>query len=118
MALIFFASGQTQPPMPAAMSDLWLHAAAYAGLAVLAVRAVAGGLPPRVTPRIAAVAFAIAAGYGVTDETHQMFVPGRNADINDLYADATGALIGVAACWAWHIIRKPKPHVPAAKSHG
>ena len=32
--------------------------------------------------------------YGLLDEFHQYFVPGRNADIFDVLADAAGALLG------------------------
>ena len=33
--------------------------------------------------------------YGMVDELHQFFVPGRNADILDWTADFTGALVAV-----------------------
>ncbi len=36
----------------------------------------------------------LAVGYGVTDEFHQSFVPGRFASAGDLLADLAGALIG------------------------
>ena len=35
--------------------------------------------------------------YGATDEIHQYFVPGRNADVYDVLADFSGALIGSTA---------------------
>jgi VanZ family protein len=31
--------------------------------------------------------------YGLSDEIHQVFVPGRNASVYDLLADAAGALL-------------------------
>lgn len=33
--------------------------------------------------------------YGAIDELHQMFIPGRFADIRDWLADSTGVLLGV-----------------------
>lgn len=45
----------------------------------------------------ALLAVAIAALYGVSDEVHQMFVPGRSPDVRDWLADLAGALAGV---WA------------------
>jgi VanZ family protein len=39
--------------------------------------------------------------YGVSDEFHQRFVPGRNASIEDWVADVAGAAVGVAAAFAW-----------------
>ena len=104
MALIFYLSSLAQPPLPEGVSDKSGHVFGYLGLGILAARAVAGGLPARITVRLALTAVTIAVGYGATDEVHQMFVAGRSAELYDLYADATGACIGVAGCWAWGII--------------
>jgi VanZ family protein len=103
MAAIFYVSSLPDPPIPSG-TDKPLHWLAYLGLAVVVVRAVAGGLPGRVDVWTAATAMAIAVGYAVTDEVHQMFVPGRSAEMYDLLADAAGAITGTAACWAWGII--------------
>jgi VanZ family protein len=40
----------------------------------------------------------MAVAWGVFDEAHQSFVPGRTADILDLLADATGAALAAVAC--------------------
>ena len=48
------------------------------------------------TARGAWVATGIAALYGVVDEVHQGFVPGRSVDGWDVCSDALGA--GLAAC--------------------
>ena len=74
-------------------------------LPALAVRAAAGGVFRRVTARVALVALIITIGYGAFDEIHQWFVPGRSAELADWYADSIGAFAGVAASWAWGIIR-------------
>jgi len=37
--------------------------------------------------------------YGATDEIHQYFVPGRQADLLDLLADTLGACLLVAGVW-------------------
>ena len=104
MAAIFYVSGLQIAPLPDEVSDKTGHFVAYGGLALLSVRAVAGGLPRRVTWSIALLALAIAGGYGMFDELHQMLVPGRSADIADWFADMTGAVIGIGACWLWGII--------------
>ena len=105
MAVIFVLSAQSQPPLPSQLSDKQGHSLVYMGLAVTVGRALAGGIAAGTSLRMAAAAWAIASGYGATDEWHQSFVPGRSADVRDWFADATGALLGAGACWAWGIIR-------------
>ena len=101
MAAIFFVSGLPVAPLPEEVSDKTGHMVAYAGLAILAVRALGGGLPCRVVWRVAWLALAIAAAYGIFDELHQLLVPGRSGDILDWYADVSGAAIGIGVCWLW-----------------
>jgi VanZ family protein len=114
MAAIFVVSGQPDPPVPPGISDKLLHGLAYFALAIVAFRAVAGGLPARVTRRLGVAALMITIGYGATDELHQMFVAGRTADVFDLVADAAGGAVGLIACWAWGILGTPKSHLPAS----
>jgi VanZ family protein len=104
MAAIFYLSSLPQPPLPAGGDKPW-HSIGYFGFALVVVRAVAGGLPRRITGRTAVLAIAIAVAYAASDEIHQMFVPGRSADAADLIADAVGACTGTAACWAWGLSR-------------
>lgn len=104
MAVIFYVSSLTEAPLPEGMSDKAGHGLGYASLGLTVVRAVAGGLPRPITVRIALVAIAICIGYGASDEWHQSFVPGRTAEIADLFADATGASVAAAVCWAWGIL--------------
>ena len=54
--------------------------------------------------------------YGVTDEVHQMFVPGRSTDAYDVAADAAGAVVGLVGCWAWGIIRVSHSQFPTSNS--
>ena len=105
---IFFVSSLSHPPLPPGVSDKTGHGAAYAGLALLVLRALAGAEWTGVTAAPSLAAVALAAAYGASDELHQLFVPGRTADLHDLRADATGAAVGVArrrGCWS----RLPPP---------
>ena len=103
MAAIFTASSMSAPPIPGGADKPW-HAVGYFGLAVVVARALAGGLPRRIGPRTLVWSVCIVVLYGMSDELHQMFVPGRTASFDDLLADAIGALVGTGLCWAWGII--------------
>ena len=43
----------------------------------------------------ALVTIIITLSYGAVDELHQLFIPGRSADIRDWLADSTGGILGV-----------------------
>jgi VanZ family protein len=109
MGIIFILSHQSDVSIPAGLSDKSSHSLAYTGLGVLIVRALAGGLPAPVTLRIALLAVVLTTAYGASDEVHQMFVPGRSAELYDLYADAIGGAIGAFVCWLWGIISPSWP---------
>lgn len=46
------------------------------------------------------VSFAFAAAYAVTDEIHQIFIPGRAFQVSDIAVDWLGAISGIAVCTA------------------
>jgi len=79
-------------------SDKLKHMAAYAVLGALIWRAL-GRRGPK--PWQVAVTVAIATAYGLTDEVHQIFVPGRSCDPLDLSADAVGAAIAAYVLTKW-----------------
>lgn len=106
MAGIFVVSNIPDPPMPSNVQDVSMHEAAYFGLALVLVRALAGGRWAGVTLSTLALAFAIAVAYGASDEWHQSFVPNRHAELRDLAADAIGALVATVSVGAWGIIRR------------
>ena len=106
MAMLFVLSSlSTLPSPPGDLSFYHVHIAAYAGLGALTTRAAAKGLH-RVTITAALIAIAISSLYGVTDEYHQVFVPGRTFDVLDMAADAFGSVVGAGAMWAWSIINR------------
>ena len=107
MAAIFYVSSLPQPVVPPGGDKPW-HLLAYLGLSVVTVRAVAGGLSGSIDLRTAAVAISIAVSYAATDEFHQMFVPGRSAEVSDVLADTVGVGLGGGLCWAWSFFRSQK----------
>jgi VanZ family protein len=104
MGVIFYLSAQPDVTLPTGVDDKTAHYVAYMTLGLLVVRALAHGLPARITAMVAIVALVVTIGYGATDEWHQSFVPGRSSELADLAADALGALGAVGLCWAWGMI--------------
>ena len=56
------------------------------------------------------------AAYGATDEWHQSFVPGRETELGDWVADATGAAVALLLYrrWSWYRTLLEKPLIKAA----
>ena len=74
-------------------SDKVIHTIMYAGLGFLCVWALRA-TTLRGREAILPLAVAMAFIYGVTDEIHQLFVPGRSCDAADLVFDGVGAIFG------------------------
>jgi VanZ family protein len=91
MALIFVLSAQSTFPLPRMLwddlYDIAGHLGVYGVLAVLLRWALAGAG----VRRSGLWAFVLAVLYGISDEFHQSFVPGRHPDIFDVATDAVGA---------------------------
>jgi VanZ family protein len=118
MASIFYASSQPEVPLPPGLGDKPTHSIAYTVLGALIVRALAGGLSARVSGATALAGILLTTAYGVSDEIHQMFVPGRFADVNDVVADAIGGALGAGLCWLWGIIARARTAVAGRPPHG
>lgn len=105
MALIFAMSSVSRLPAASAILDdrVW-HALTYGTLAASLLRGVATAAWQGVTVKRVLVAALLATLYGVTDELHQLFVPGRVADFSDLTADAVGATGAVFLLWCWRLV--------------
>ena len=93
---IFYLSQQSAP-LGGAPNEGWAagaHLLLYAALAALLLRAFASGTSAP-TWALALVTFALAVLYGVSDEIHQAYVPGRTASEADIALDAAGAALGI-----------------------
>ncbi|NWF37197.1 VanZ family protein [Mariprofundus sp. KV] len=97
-ALIFYLSSQPMLPVPDLFSiqDKFMHAAAYALMALLFWRAgrfYTADSACFTAAVLALVCICFCALYGASDEWHQSFVAGRDASFFDWLADLFGALL-------------------------
>jgi len=105
-ALFYVQSLSTLPSPPGNLTDKHEHFFFYGILAALALRALAKGEWRGITLRRVMSAIAISSLYGVSDEFHQRFVPGRSYEVLDMVADAVGSAAAAGLLWAWSIIRR------------
>jgi len=111
--VIFYLSSQpgTDTPLLFPGQDKLFHMAAFGILGFFLM----GGMKTRSSGyRTGQVWFVVVLVmlYGLLDEFHQYFVPGRDADIFDALADATGGLLGA---WSMYyltriLVRRAVPH--------
>jgi VanZ family protein len=107
MAVLFILSSMSKlPPPPGQISSYYVHVGAYVILGLLTSRALAQGRLRNVTFNVLVGAIVISSLYGVSDEYHQRFVPGREFDVLDMVADAVGSVIGAFMVGAWSIIKR------------
>ena len=93
MGSIYFISSKNNIDIPALTIgfDKVLHACAYMVLAFLSYISINKS---GINKYIFITAFIFTCIYGITDELHQSFVPGRDSSAGDLIADFSGALLG------------------------
>ncbi len=110
---IFLVSSMPKAPtLPSfAGADKGLHFAAYAGLAFLCARAYRRRWPGLSAWGLGNLSLLSAALYGLSDEIHQGFVPGRTADPWDWLADTLGAAFGAGAYLL--LARRRVPQAPS-----
>lgn len=93
-AMIFGFSHQ--PTVPASIeifNDKVLHFVLYAGLGLLVSRALTNaGASNKISRWV--MAAVVASAYGLSDEWHQSFVPGRSVELADWLADTAGGAAG------------------------
>lgn len=97
MTFIFVMSAQERFPgtfgVSVYMVTIVAHMVLYGILALLLLLAISGSQRPTRTAMLAAVVGAVL--YGISDEFHQSFVPGRDASVFDLVVNAIGATLAV-----------------------
>ena len=97
MALIFCvssipATGLKAPSIP--FIDKAAHLTEYIILGILITRALFNLNIPLKSEALIFIALFASIFYGITDEIHQLFVPGRSCDIFDFFFDCLGVTIG------------------------
>ena len=88
---IFYLSSKTFPPGPPAISNLsiFYHFFAFFFLAAfLSISMIKG----KVNKYLILIVIILVVLYGISDEIHQLFVPGRHFSLYDIFTDSTGAL--------------------------
>jgi VanZ family protein len=94
---LIFENSAVSEPIPVDMTfplaDKLVHVVMYGGLC--GVVSVGMSRPPRNAPWLVMVVAPVlfATAYGLTDEIHQFYVPGRSCEIADLFADFLGACL-------------------------
>jgi VanZ family protein len=97
MGVIYLLSDQPTLPYPQDLDSRLVsiagHFSVFGVLAVLFWWAL--GLAGEAGTRRKVSAVALVVLYGVVDEWHQSFVPGRTPDVYDVLTDATGAIVAM-----------------------
>ena len=111
MGTIFFLSHQTgdELHLPGfAYSDLVAHMIAYAALGGAVLYAWSDSVKRAHPIKVVFYTVAFCLVYGISDEFHQSFIPGRYVSAMDVLADTTGAIL-VSAGW-WFFVKKSFSH--------
>ena len=103
---LIFHNSSVADPFPVdvdlPLGDNFAHLVVFGGLCALVSMGMSrGGAAWRVR---AILPIAFTALYGLSDEVHQYFVPGRSAEVGDWLADVGGAILAQAfllAYWEW-----------------
>jgi len=94
--IIFYVSSRSdlQTPLPATQFDKFIHMLLYCPFGFLAAYAI-GQTKPSVSGNVLwGLAVLLSLLYGVSDEFHQSFVPGRYSSWSDVIADTVGGILG------------------------
>ncbi len=99
---IFIGSAIPYPELPHFVVTMWdkfLHTVEYGVFGIILARAFAHQRRwPKLRARWFIATILLASFYGVTDEFHQGFVPGRYVELLDWVADTLGGSIGATIC--------------------
>lgn len=108
MALIWVLSSMhlDLPVEEVPLRDKGVHFVEYGLLGMLVSHAALRTWPRHHASRTLALAIVITVAWGILDEIHQAFVPGRSAELLDLVADTLGAVAGAAARFGLRVAKR------------
>lgn len=96
------------PAPPGGLTDKHAHAITFGVLTLACLYGLTAGRWRLVGARSVVLAITLAVAYGVSDEVHQAFVPGRTPDPADVAADAIGAVLAGLGAWACAILLRAR----------
>lgn len=106
MSVIFYLSHQSGFPIEVPpwffYYDKVVHAIIFGLLCFLFLRAWINGKWTQLNLNAYIISVVFTLGYGISDEVHQMFIPGRQPSIGDVIADTCGAML---VCVILHFIK-------------
>jgi VanZ family protein len=111
-SIIFIVSsipGTKLPSFALELNDKVIHCSIFFLLGVLVYRA----LEPKIKPhsfdwRRLIISISAVILYGISDEIHQGFVPGRSVDYRDALADSLGGAFSALIIWLYYRSKRSK----------
>ena len=105
MATIFLLSHTPGDDLPSTFAgmDKICHASIYGVLAISCIYTLQPWTNNRSFLVSGAGVISFCLFYGMIDEFHQSFIPGRSSDWQDLIADVAGATLVVFGWWFWKL---------------
>ncbi|MDD4050361.1 MAG: VanZ family protein [candidate division Zixibacteria bacterium] len=110
--IVFYVSSLSRLPdtgLQIPYLDKLAHAAEYFLFGFMAIRVTANLPRPLKTGWVYTLAILLSLVFGLSDEYHQWFVPGRTADPFDLMADALGIFLAAFVYYLLHRRRRTAP---------
>jgi VanZ family protein len=108
MAVIFVSSSLPQDVFPKVNSWIWaklVHLVYFGVLALLVQRALLSQEKYRLLLKyVQLISILFAVFYGASDEIHQLFTPGRHAQITDVLIDGFGASLFILGSIAYRTL--------------
>ena len=94
--IIFYVSSipNVKVPLPGTQFDKILHVVEYMPFGFLLARGICNIKTSVSQGMLLGIVLLVSFLYGLSDEIHQSFVPGRDAGIADIIADTIGGVVG------------------------